>query len=235
MVNVVRVRVGEEVVLFDGSGREARARLVGAKRREAALEILSVEEVDREPARRLTIACALPRASRMDFLVEKCCELGVARLMPMVTQRSVVDPIKRDEKHLRRWRRIAIEAAKQSGRTRLTEIGPVITFNDALSVHDSGDLRLIAWLEGDATDIAEQIKGLRRNKSVFLLIGPEGGFTPEEVESAVAAGCSVVSLGERILHVETAAISLAALLLLGGMTTPLNRKSSSHILKEDAE
>ena len=214
LLNVVRVRVGDEVALFDGSGREARVRLTGAMRREAELEILSLETIDREPARSLTLACALPRASRMDFLVEKCCELGVARLIPIVTRRSVVDPIKRQENHLRKWRRAAIEAAKQSGRTRLTEISPAVTFDDALNAHGTGDIRLIASPDQNAASFHERAAALPPRKSVFVMIGPEGGFTDNEITLALTGACEKVSLGARILRVETAAIAIASILLL---------------------
>jgi len=214
LVNVTRVRVGEEVILFDGNGREARAQLIGSKRREAVLKILSLEEVNREPARELSLACALPRATRMDWLVEKCCELGVKRLTPMVTQRSVVDPIARQKNHMRRWKRTTIEAAKQSGRTRLTEITSVLPFGAVFEQCGSDAARLIASPEPDALPFSDIVSQLEPPQPVFALIGPEGGFTPEEVDLARSAECQVVSLGPRILRVETAAIALAVILLM---------------------
>ena len=213
VLNVVRVRVGEEVALFDGRGHEAKARLLKAGRGEATLEVLAVEKVDREAARELVIACALPRSARMDFLVEKCCELGVRRLVPMVTKRGVVNPTARQENRLRHWRRIAVEAAKQSGRTRLMQIDPVIPFQEAVGGAPDA-ARMVASPERQADTLAEFAAGLAAEQSVFALIGPEGGFTPEEVELAKQNGFSVVSLGARILRVETAAVAVAACLLL---------------------
>jgi 16S rRNA (uracil1498-N3)-methyltransferase len=232
MLNVVRVRVGEEVSLFDGSGAVACARLLQGRRGEAALQVLSVETVDVEAPRKLTIACALPRATRMDFLVEKCCELGVHRFLPMVTRRSVVDPLDRQENHLVRWRRIALEASKQCGRTRLMEITAVLPFESALLTGEpeAGRLscavrgallscaergaRLIASPAPSGPGLAEFAAGLQPGQSVTAFIGPEGGFTPEELDSAARAGCAAVSMGPRILRVETAAVGLAACLLL---------------------
>ncbi|MHA1572775.1 MAG: 16S rRNA (uracil(1498)-N(3))-methyltransferase [Alphaproteobacteria bacterium] len=216
MVNVVRVRTGDEMRLFDGNGTEARARLIEGRRREAVLEILSCERIDREPARKLTLACALPRATRMDFLVEKCCELGVERLIPMVTQRSVVDPSTRQKNHQRRWKRAAIEASKQCGRTRLTDIGSVLPFNAAVLAGEVNAIRLIASPANDAIPINAFIaEKIFPGKPLFALIGPEGGFTDDEVALARDTGCAIVSLGPRILRVETAAVALAARLLLG--------------------
>lgn len=214
MLNVVRVREGDEIVLFDGQGREAGARVVKTTRREAEIEILSLEEVDREPRRKLTLACAVPRGPRMDFLVEKCGELGVARLIPMVTDRGVVNPTQRQENHLRRWRRIAIEAAKQSGRTRLTEISGAAPFSAVIDEAPPDTARLIASPEEDAIPLSQFVAGLKEDAPIFALVGPEGGFTPEEVELARGAGCTPLSLGPRILRVETAALALASLLLL---------------------
>jgi 16S rRNA (uracil1498-N3)-methyltransferase len=214
LLNVVRVRAGEEVSLFDGSGAVACARLLGGRRDEAALQVLSVETLDVEAPRKLTIACALPRATRMDFLLEKCTELGVHRFLPMVTRRSVVDPIGRQESHLARWRRIAIEASKQCGRARLMEITAVLPFESALLTREPGAGRMIASPAPGALGLAGFAAGLEPGQNVTAYVGPEGGFTAEELDSAVQAGCAAVSLGPRVLRVETAAVALAACLLL---------------------
>jgi 16S rRNA (uracil1498-N3)-methyltransferase len=246
MLNVVRVRAGEEVCLFDGSGDVAYARLLPAsagrqaKRGEAALEIIGRETINVEPARKLTLACALPRSNRMDFLVEKCSELGVKRLIPMVTQRSVVDPLDRQQNHLDRWRRITIEAAKQCGRTRLTELTAALAFDSALVTNEPDAVRMIASPPapvpgslprsgtGGEEAAGEAVQGApggislsafasrpRPDQPVVAFIGPEGGFTPKELDLAARDGCVAVSLGQRILRVETAAVALAAFLLLG--------------------
>jgi len=211
---VTRVRAGEEVTLFDGSGDVVNARLLGGKRGEAMLETLTRETIDVEPACALTVACALPRSSRMDFLVEKCAELGVRRLIPIVCKRSVVDPIHRQENHLRRWNRTVIEAAKQSGRTRLTEVLPAVPF-DALKLDSiPGAARMIASPGADSISLTTFRSALRAEQPVLALIGPEGGFTDEEAARARDAGCAAVSLGPRILRVETAVVAVAACLLL---------------------
>jgi len=229
MLNVVRVRVGEEVCLFDGSGDVAHARLVPAlagkqaRRGEAVLEIVGRETIDVEPARKLTLACALPRSNRMDFLIEKCTELGLKRLIPMVTQRSVVDPLERQENHLERWRRITLEAAKQCGRTQLTEITAALPFDAALltergatALPDAPDTaRMIASPEPGGISLSDFAARLRPHQPVVAFVGPEGGFTSQELALAALAGCIAVSLGPRILRVETAAVALAAFLLLG--------------------
>jgi len=213
--NVTRVRVGEEVLLFNGNGDEAHARLVEGGRRKTVLKVLACEHINREPTRKLTLACALPRASRMDYLVEKCCELGLTRLIPMVTHRSVVDPLARQKNHQERWKRATIQASKQCGRTTLMEVGTALAFGAAVLSGETNAVRMIASAESDAISLQKFEHTLAPEKPVFALIGPEGGFTPEEVALARDTGCAVVSLGPRILRVETAAVALAAHLLLG--------------------
>jgi 16S rRNA (uracil1498-N3)-methyltransferase len=208
----VRVRPGEEVTLFDGGGDIVHARFIGARKREATLEIIRRETIDVEPSLALTIACAPPRSSRMDFLVEKCAELGVKRLVPLLCERGVVDPSERVENHLRRWNRIVIEAAKQSGRTRLMEVVAPAVLN-TIGI-DPGAARMIASPEQDAMPLETFRAGLTPGQPVLALIGPEGGFTDDEVAWARDAGCAAVSLGPRILRVETAAVAVAAVLLL---------------------
>lgn len=215
MLNVVRIRQGEKVILMDGAGTLAEARLSEARKGEAVLEVLSRKTVLMEPARRLTLACAVPRGARMDTLVEKCGELGVARLVPMVTARSVVDAARRQENHLLRWRRISIETAKQCGRTKLTELTAVLSFEDALRNVEPGAARMIASLEPDVAPLAAFAAGLGKTQPIQVFIGPEGDFAPEELRAARNAGCVPVSLGPRVLRVETAAIAIAAYFLLG--------------------
>lgn len=211
---MVRIRTGEEIILFDGSGDIATARLSGAKKREALLSVLNRERIDNEPSRALTIACALPRSSRMDFLIEKATELGVKQLVPLVCNRSVVDPTHRQENHLRKWNRTVVEAAKQSGRTRLTEVSPAIPFKNLQFDLLPGAARMIASPEPGAVSMEAFKSKLLPDQPVMALIGPEGGFTEEEVAEAIQSGCTPVSLGPRILRVETAVVAVAAYLLL---------------------
>lgn len=213
LLNVVRVRMGEDVILFDGKGGEAAARLVSGRRREASLEILSTAEPDREPLRELTIACALPRSTRMNWLVEKCSELGVARLVPMITARSVVKPGPRENNQIRRWHTTAIESAKQCGRVHLMEITSVLPYAAVFDMAVGADFRVAASPEPDAVPLAQAAQELSGKASAFALIGPEGGLTEDEVRLAREVGCEVVSLGRLILRVETAAVAMAAILL----------------------
>ena len=150
-----------------------------------------------------------PKGQRFDLVVEKATEIGVHTLIPMVTARSVVRPSARDDRWTR-WQRIAISAMKQCGRTFLPRITPVMGFGEVLAQVGHHDLGLIAW-EGAEGEPLE--RWMPRAGKVLLLIGPEGGFTPQEVEEAQRRGIKAISLGPRRLRAETAGIVALSLVL----------------------
>lgn len=207
-VKVMRVKVRDEIVLFDGSGSEFVGQVMAITSR-GLVEIDSLErrEVNRELARDVTLAVALPKGDRQQWLVEKLTELGVTRLVPIICRRSVAQPVESALARLQRW---VIEASKQCGRNRLMEIAPPAAWTNYLA-QPSVALRVIAHpgpyqaAELFTTAAAE----------IIAAVGPEGGWTDEEVDAALAAGWQGMSLGPRILRVETAAIALASLASLG--------------------
>jgi 16S rRNA (uracil1498-N3)-methyltransferase len=202
---VMRVRVGDEVLLFDGSGAEFPARVEAIERREVRLAVLSRNVVDRELPRDVTLCSALPRGDRQRWLIEKAVELGVRRFVPLRTNRAVVEP---DSGTCERLRRTVIEASKQCGRNRLMEITAP---SDAPPTAAAGALNLLAHPGGETTlaQLAEELRA-QPSRPIALLVGPEGGFTDEEAAAAQSAGWRPVSLGPRILRIETAATALAA-------------------------
>lgn len=208
---VSRHRPDDLVYLFNGDGHEYQARIDSLDRKQATLTVIEVESPQRELPYPLEIACAVPKGDRAELLVEKLTELGVTRFVPLVTARSIVHP---RESKLARFRRTAIEAAKQSGRCALLEIAPLTEWNDYLEQSQGVSARILAH--------TQDIDGLQRGSlgrmmkdrpdlshGIGLAIGPEGGFTEEEVRVARDLGWSVVDLGPRILRIETAAITLA--------------------------
>ncbi len=226
LIHVMRAGIGAEVVLFDGTGREFLARVVGVGRGEVELAILAQEVVDRELTTELTLGITLPKGDRQKWLVEKLVELGVTRLVPLVTERSVAKPL---PSVLERLQRTVIEASKQCGRNRLMEMAsPQVwpAFVEAASgvaqrrlahpARENGGKRR-PGREEKATENACRQSGPARQAGptrppgpIVLAIGPEGGFTDAEVGLAVAAGWQLVDLGPRILRIETAAILLAS-------------------------
>ena len=209
---VMRAEEGDKVVLFDGTGNECEASVIAVGKREVKLHVERREEVDREASCQLTLAVAMPKGDRQKWLVEKATELGVAQVIPLVTERSVV---KLKESGLDRLRRVIIEASKQCGRNRLMELQSPLGFDELICDARSNVVRVIAHppttCVADHQDLARDDAESRTD--AIALIGPEGGFTDDEVQHALNAGWQCISLGKRILRIETAALKLAALLL----------------------
>ncbi len=198
-----------------GEAVNAKLSVVAVGRREVRLRVEQRLRIDRESAIDLTLAVALPKGDRQRWLVEKATELGVGRLVPISTRRSVV---RLKESGMERLDRFVIEACKQCGRNRLMEIEQPVGWEEFLSHTNDERIRLIA--HPSRTDFLVRPNGWTdlevrpTTTPIVAAIGPEGGFTDEEVQSAAEAGWQAVSLGPRILRVETAALALAALVLL---------------------
>ncbi len=200
-LHVMRGGLGDRVTLFDGSGDEFTAEVTATGRRDVALTVLSRESVSRESPCHLTLGVAMPKGDRQKVLVEKLTELGVARLVPLHTERSVA-ALKGSA--LDKLRRGVVEASKQCGRNVLMQIAEPTDLNDFLSTTEA-DTKLIAHpYDGAATSIDEAAR-------VAIAIGPEGGFSDEEVAVATTAGWQRLTIGRSILRIETAAIAAAAL------------------------
>lgn len=205
IARVLRLRSGDALTVFDGSGGEFGARV--EEFRKAAV-VVSVEEhrtLDRESPLSLTLAQGISRGERMDWIIQKATELGASRIVPVFTKRSVVRlDDKQAERKLQHWRAIAVSACEQCGRNRLPDVAPPIDFFDVLPAGFSlGETRLLLSPTGDLRiDDLEDV-----GKGITVLIGPEGGLEDVEHETAVAAGFQAVRMGPRVLRTETAAIA----------------------------
>jgi 16S rRNA (uracil1498-N3)-methyltransferase len=203
LATVMRARIGDEVTLFDGRGCEVVARVTGIGKRAVELEVVSQREVSRELPWPVTLAVALPKGERQKWLVEKATELGVRRLVPLGTQRGVAQPV---AEAVARLQRVVIEASKQCGRNQLMDVDTAWPCTQFFQAESTSGLCLLADPGGrPLAEAAQPIRG-----PVCCAVGPEGGFTEAERQAALAAGWKAVSLGRRILRVETAAIALAA-------------------------
>ena len=203
---VLRLKAGDEVQVFDGAGREFRAVVSQARREFAELEIGDeIEALKPESPLQLTLAVALLKGEKFDLVVQKGTELGVNRFVPLVTRYA--DIRLRDEadaaKRVTRWQRIALEAAKQCGRATVPEISTPVAFE---SVIGDDSCLMFSEREGQALNTDLNLK------SVTAIVGSEGGWSDEELERARQAGVRVVTLGGRVLRAETAAIATAVLL-----------------------
>jgi 16S rRNA (uracil1498-N3)-methyltransferase len=200
-LRTLRLRPGAHVRVLDDTGAEHDVVVERIEARAAEARIVATARPERESSLDLTLAPALLKGPKMDLVVEKATELGVRRIVPVVTQRSVG----RGE-HLARWRRIALAAAKQSGRVRLPEIETPVPLDDLLARPWPG-LRLVPW-EDESTHRFGDLPA--EAAAVVVVVGPEGGLEAGEVARARAHGFTPVSLGPRILRAETAAIVVAA-------------------------
>lgn len=203
LAHVLRVQAGDEVLLFDGSGAQFSAAVRRIGRAGVELTVLARTEVDRESRRGCVLGVALPKGDRQAWLVEKAVELGVARLVPLATERGVALPT---DRALGRLRRTVIEASKQCGRNRLMAVEPALGAGEFFGSAPREAGRFLADPGGEPLDAARLGGG-----ELWFAVGPEGGFTEAEARQADAAGWRRVSLGPRTLRVETAAICLAAL------------------------
>jgi 16S rRNA (uracil1498-N3)-methyltransferase len=209
LARVMRAAVGDRIILFDGSGLAAEAEIVELAKTRAALCILSRHTETLPAGCTVVLATAIPKADRFRWLVEKATELGVDRLVPLQTARSVTEP---GSNKLDKMRATVIEACKQSGRNRLMAIEPLTPWESFLSGTQPNDRLFVA--DPGGIEFAGLRKMRQDERQILLAVGPEGGFTEAEISQAVQAGGSCISLGPRILRTETAAVALSALCLL---------------------
>jgi 16S rRNA (uracil1498-N3)-methyltransferase len=220
---VLRLRPGDQVVLFDGSGLEAEAVVTAISAREVGLRILQRSTPPREAPVRVVLYQALIAATRFELVLEKGTELGVQAFVPTVCARCTSRPAPAHALagKLARWRAVTVAAAEQSGRTRLPEVSKPLPLEEALA--SSPGPKLFAWEHAvePLPKVLEHLQELHP-QAVSLFVGPEGGFTAEEAALARSCGAVAVSLGPRTLRAETAAIVLCALslLALGGLAPP---------------
>lgn len=208
LTRVMRASVGDEVTLFDGEGAEFSAEIERIEKQGVSLKILERHEPNRELPFELTLAVALPKGDRQKVLMEKGTELGVTRLVPLMTKRGVAQPV---DSALERLARQSIEAAKQCRRNRLMVVEAPENAGDFFAKADASQTRWIAHPGGKLPmELGWVSEEGKPNQGLIVAVGPEGGFSDEEVEHAVAAGWQKVSLGNRILRIETAAMAVAA-------------------------
>jgi 16S rRNA (uracil1498-N3)-methyltransferase len=197
LVRVLRARPGDAVRLFAGAGREAQC-VVETAGKDGAVVVVQREIVAPRAARDVVLCTSVPRGERMEWLVEKAVEAGVAAIVPLASERSVRKEA--GPNSMRRWARAAVEAAKQSGRAVVPEVAEPVTLAEAIA-RTAHTTRLVAT-PGAAARVGELVPAAG---AVALFVGPEGGFEPEETAALAAAGASPFGLGPFILRVETAA------------------------------
>lgn len=214
VARVLRLTPGDELVLFDGAGREAVAQITAVHGTTVHVEAATAAAVDRESPLQLTLVQGVSRGERMDLVMQKATELGVTRLVPVLTERSVVKlDAAQAAKRLQHWQGVVAAACEQSGRTWLPEVAaPQPLLKWLAQPPAAGEARFL--LHPGANTRTRDLPALR---AATLLIGPEGGLSPNEREAALLAGFQDLSLGPRVLRTETAALAaLAALQAVAG-------------------
>lgn len=214
--NVLRMKIGEEIAVSNGTdGKEYRCGIEEFTEDEVICTLRFVKEDGLELPARVTLFQGLPKADKMEFIVQKMVELGAYRIVPVATKRAVV---KLDEKKAKtrvgRWQAIAEAAAKQSKRRIVPQVGEVCTMKEALVQAASMDLKLIPYeLSEGMAKTRELIEKAAPGQEIAIFIGPEGGFEEAEVSMAMEAGFVPVTLGKRILRTETAGLTVMAWLM----------------------
>jgi 16S rRNA (uracil1498-N3)-methyltransferase len=209
LLHVLRARPGDSVVLFDGSGYECEARVFACKRNQVELGVESRRLVDRELPYSLTLGCPLPKGDRSRWIVEKSVELGVTRIVPLITRHA--EPPPQGAKATEKLHRYVVEASKQCGRNRLASIEPPLHWQDWLQLPNQCADAANSVIRRVAHPDATPYVGLRSTHtcaSAYVAVGPEGGLCDQEIVDAQAAGWDLVGLGPRILRIETAAIAM---------------------------
>jgi 16S rRNA (uracil1498-N3)-methyltransferase len=218
LTSVLRCRKGDELIVFDGKGNCYRTTILKADKKEVIDEVIEKFPCDTESHINITLVQGLLKGEKMDMVIQKTTELGVKEIIPVVTERS--QP--RETRRVTRWRKIAEEASRQSGRSIIPIIHESMNFSDAFNLlQPSNRIKGILFYEQGGMKLSEAVSSfVPRLSSIYLFIGPEGGFTKEEVTLAKEKGLIVTYLGRRILRAETAAISAATLVqfLLGDMS-----------------
>lgn len=206
-VKVLRMKIGDRIVICDGNGTDHKCRISRISPGEVEAEILETDECPAEPTVECAVFAGFPKGERADYLVQKCTEAGAASVVFFLSERCIARPDGRSMgKKLERFRRIAEHAAKQSGRGRIPEIGFELEFSQALARAKESGLRLFMYETGERVTIRQAIEQAGQFSSCAIVTGPEGGFEPYEAEMARLSGMMPVSMGPRILRCETAPV-----------------------------
>jgi len=212
--NVLRMKPGDSIVLCDGKGTDYNCVIEGFREGTVAALIEETKSSCTEPSTKVTLYQGVPKSDKMDFIVQKSVELGVSRIVPVITERTVVRfKDKKDmEKKKERWQRISHEAAKQCGRGIIPEVALPVSFDDAVELSMDAGLALIPYEKCLDTKLKETLRG-DGEKNIAVFIGPEGGFSDDEIKKAVSSGIKPVTLGNRILRTETAVLAVLVILM----------------------
>ena len=216
--NVLRLTIGDTITVCDGAGKEYECEIAEISKEQVYANIVDINQNAAELPCNITLFQGMPKSDKMEVILQKAVELGAAGVIPVATRNAVVKlDAKKAEAKIRRWQAIAESAAKQSKRSYIPQVGPVMSLKEAFSYIEEQkfDLRMIPYeLEKGMDGTKTVLEALAPGQQVAVFIGPEGGFDEEEIQLALKMGVKPVSLGKRILRTETAGPAILALLMM---------------------
>lgn len=214
--NVLRMNTGDELVLCDGAGHFYNCEIEAISGQKIETKILHQEDASTELPVKIYLFQGLPKKDKMELIIQKAVELGAYQVIPVATKFCIVkiEDKKKEKKKLERWQSISESAAKQSGRGIIPKVSEVMTFGEAIQFAKTLDGGIIPYERSDGMKASsEAIDRMCRGKSIAVFIGPEGGFSEEEIKKAFDAGIEPITLGKRILRTETAGLTTLSLLM----------------------
>lgn len=215
LLHVLRAEPGTELEMTDACGRIYTCTLRKAQKDRAVLAVGDEIPADRELPCHITLYPCVAKSDKMAFIIQKATELGVSEIIPVISERTIVRPDQKSAEHKReRWQKIAEAAAKQCGRARIPQIQPILPISEAVvQAGEAGQFLLPYECADDPEETRKLMKQVRDCGHLSVMIGPEGGFSAEEVKMAEREGAQVITLGKRILRAETAAVTVLSWLV----------------------
>lgn len=208
--DALRLRVGDAVVLFDGSGMEFGGKIAGVNKDLVSVDITEAWEGETESPVEITLGQGIPKSDKMDLIVQKGAELGVSRIVPIYTERVV--PTSFSANKIERWQRVAVEACKQSGRVKVPVISEPVGFDRFIKETEPSSLKLVPWEGEKEASLKKVFPAVLKERKIAFIVGPEGGLTEPEIALAREYGFIPVSLGMRILRTETVSLALLSII-----------------------
>jgi 16S rRNA (uracil1498-N3)-methyltransferase len=210
---VLRLEAGDEVVINNSEGKEYLGRITDVNKNSVSVDIIEAMEINNESSLKVDLYQGLPKSAKMDYIVQKGTEIGINKFTPIITERVIVKSELGEFKKTDRWRRIALEACKQSKRTLIPDVKEPMEFKNLLSELKKYDIIVVPYENQEGFGIKSMCKNLQKEiKTAAVVIGPEGGFEKSEIDSLKEIGAHIITLGPRILRTETAGMVAAAIL-----------------------
>lgn len=211
ITKVLRFKEGDEITCCNGIGTDYVAKITSVDKKEICCEIISAVKAETEPNIHVILIQGVPKASKMDYIIQKTTELGISEIYPCEMSRCVA---KIDgQKKIERWQKISREAAKQSGRGIVPEVHDAICLKEAINVLKDADIAFVPYECDEGNTLRPVLLGAKDPKTVAFMIGPEGGFDKSEIDEIIKNGIHTVSLGKRILRTETAGEAVLSMVM----------------------